>query len=174
VIDISSSFRKFLEFTGIIYRNYYGEILNVHWCSASPYGCGQEENPEIWTTNSWFPLHDNAPAHWSVLVKDFLAKNNVKKTGLVLVDFYLFARMNSALKGRNIFWCYWHHWECDGRTEKVSIQRFPGIFLIHSQMLAEVRSCTRTLSCRKFNWSGCAVLYFSEINRFREHFEAAT
>jgi len=25
----------------------------------------------------WFLLHDNAPAHRSVLVKDFLAKNNV-------------------------------------------------------------------------------------------------
>jgi hypothetical protein len=23
------------------------------------------------------PLNDNAPAHWSVLVKNFLAKNNV-------------------------------------------------------------------------------------------------
>jgi hypothetical protein len=28
-------------------------------------------------TNNWFPLHDNAPAHQSVSVKDFLAKNNV-------------------------------------------------------------------------------------------------
>jgi len=29
------------------------------------------------STNSWFLLHDNAPAHRSVLVKDFLLKNNV-------------------------------------------------------------------------------------------------
>ena len=28
-------------------------------------------------TNSWFLLHDNAPAHRSVLIKDFPAKNNV-------------------------------------------------------------------------------------------------
>ena len=28
-------------------------------------------------TNIWFLLHDNAPAHRSVLVKDFLAKNNL-------------------------------------------------------------------------------------------------
>ena len=33
--------------------------------------------PEKWRTNSWFLLHDNAPAHKSILVKDFLAKNNV-------------------------------------------------------------------------------------------------
>jgi len=32
---------------------------------------------EKWRTNSRFVLHDNAPAHRSVLVKDFLAKNNV-------------------------------------------------------------------------------------------------
>jgi hypothetical protein len=27
--------------------------------------------------NSWFLLLENAPAHQSVLIKDFLAKNNV-------------------------------------------------------------------------------------------------
>jgi hypothetical protein len=32
---------------------------------------------EKWRTNSWFLLHDSAPAHRSVLVNDFLAKNNV-------------------------------------------------------------------------------------------------
>ena len=32
---------------------------------------------EKWRTNSWFLLHDNAPAHRSVLVNDFLAKYNV-------------------------------------------------------------------------------------------------
>jgi hypothetical protein len=30
-----------------------------------------------WRTDSWFLLHDNPPAHRAVLVKDFLAKNNV-------------------------------------------------------------------------------------------------
>jgi hypothetical protein len=33
--------------------------------------------PEKGRTNSLFLLHDNAPAHRSVLVKDFLAKNHV-------------------------------------------------------------------------------------------------
>jgi hypothetical protein len=33
--------------------------------------------PENWRTNSWFPLHDNAPAHRSVLVTGFLKKNDV-------------------------------------------------------------------------------------------------
>jgi len=30
-----------------------------------------------WRTNSWFLFHDNALAHPSVLVKDFLGKNNI-------------------------------------------------------------------------------------------------
>jgi hypothetical protein len=33
--------------------------------------------PEKWRTKSWFLLHKNAPAHRSVLVKDFLVKYNV-------------------------------------------------------------------------------------------------
>jgi len=35
-----------------------------------------KKNPEIWRINSWLLLHDNAPAHRSVLVHDFLAENN--------------------------------------------------------------------------------------------------
>jgi len=52
--------------------------------------------------------HDNAPAHGSVLVKDFLAKNNLTTLErlppyspyLPPTDFYLFPRRKSALKGR--------------------------------------------------------------------------
>jgi hypothetical protein len=33
--------------------------------------------PEKWRKNIWLLLHDNASAHWPVLVKYFLAKNNV-------------------------------------------------------------------------------------------------
>ena len=37
----------------------------------------RRKRPDEWRTNIWFLLHDNAPTHLSVLVKDFLAKNNV-------------------------------------------------------------------------------------------------
>jgi hypothetical protein len=48
-------------------------IKNLHCLrDASTKKC-----PEKCRTNSGFHLHDNAPAHQSVLVKDFLAKNNV-------------------------------------------------------------------------------------------------
>jgi hypothetical protein len=57
-----------------------------------------------WSTSSWFPLHDNAPEHQSVEVKNFLAKNNVTilkyppySLDLAPVDFYMFPRLKSAL-----------------------------------------------------------------------------
>ena len=58
-------------------------------------------------TSAWFLLHDNAPAHWSVLVKDFLTNNNVtilqqlpQSPDLSPADFYLLPRLKSTLKGR--------------------------------------------------------------------------
>jgi len=64
------------------------------------------KRPEKWRTNSWFLLHDNAPAHRSVLVKDFLAKNSVSTLehptyypDLAAADFYLSPLLDSSLKG---------------------------------------------------------------------------
>jgi transposase len=66
--------------------------------------------PQKRRTNSCFLLHYNAPAHQSVLVKDFLAKNNVTtlehpplSPDLDPPDFYLFSQLKSALKGQ--FFC---------------------------------------------------------------------
>jgi len=58
------------------------------------------KRPKKWKANSSFLLHDHAPAHRSVLVKDFLAKNNLYYPNLVPADFYLFRRLKSALNGR--------------------------------------------------------------------------
>jgi len=65
------------------------------------------KRPEKLSTNSWFLSHNNAPAHRSVLVKDFLAENNVTilkhpphSPHLAPDDFYLFPRLISAFKVR--------------------------------------------------------------------------
>jgi len=57
--------------------------------------------------NQQFPLHDNAPAHRSDLVKYFSAKNNATTLAytpyspdLVQADFYLFPQLKSTPKGR--------------------------------------------------------------------------
>jgi hypothetical protein len=56
----------------------------------------RRKRPEKWRTNSLFLLHDNAPAHWSVLVNYFFAKKNMTtldhppySPGLVAADVYL-------------------------------------------------------------------------------------
>jgi hypothetical protein len=53
--------------------------------------------PKKWKTKSWFLLYDIAPGHLSVLVKDFLTKNNVKtleqppqSPDMSPAEFYLF------------------------------------------------------------------------------------
>jgi transposase len=53
-------------------------------------------------------LHDNALAHRSVFVKNFITKNNMTtlehplySPDLVPADFYLFPPLKSALKGRS-------------------------------------------------------------------------
>jgi hypothetical protein len=67
----------------------------------------RRKRPEKWRTNSWFPHHDNAPAHRSVLVNDFLSKNPgttlehpLCSPDLAGFNFYLFTGMKSALKVR--------------------------------------------------------------------------
>jgi hypothetical protein len=66
----------------------------------------RRKGPKRMEKQHWFLLHDNAPAHRSVLVKDFLAKNNVKtlqhtpySLNLAPADFYLFPQLKSASKG---------------------------------------------------------------------------
>ena len=61
---------------------------------------------EKWRTTSWFFLHDNAAAHRSVLVENFLARYNVTilayppySPDLATADVYLLGRLKSALKG---------------------------------------------------------------------------
>jgi len=65
------------------------------------------KNPEKWRTNIWFLLHDNAPAHRSVLAKDDLAKYNLTtlenpqhSPDLAAADFHLFPLTKWVLKGR--------------------------------------------------------------------------
>ena len=65
----------------------------------------RKEKLEKFKTKSWFPHHDNVPAHRSLLVKDFLAKYNVSaqehypySSARSPTDFYLFSRLKSAMK----------------------------------------------------------------------------
>jgi hypothetical protein len=64
--------------------------------------------PEKWRTDVWFLLHDNAPAHRSDLIKDFLVKYKVKTLEILHYSpdpaatiFYLFPRLKTTMKRRH-------------------------------------------------------------------------
>ena len=67
----------------------------------------QKKHPELWKNNSWLLHHDNAPVHSSLLVRNFLAKNNTAimpqppySPDLAPCDFVLFPILKRPMKGR--------------------------------------------------------------------------
>ena len=66
----------------------------------------RKKRPELWKNNSWILHHDNAPAHSSLLVRDFLAKTNTTvmpqppySPDLAPSDFFLFPKLKKPMKG---------------------------------------------------------------------------
>ena len=67
----------------------------------------RRESHEAWTNKTWMLHHNNAPAHASLLIREFLAKHETSvvpqapySPDLALADFFLFPKLKSALKGR--------------------------------------------------------------------------
>ena len=63
----------------------------------------RQKGPDLWKNKNWLFHHDNAPAHTSLLVREFLPKNNT----LVMPqppyspdDFFLFPKLRRPMKGR--------------------------------------------------------------------------
>ena len=67
----------------------------------------RKKRPNLWKNNSWLLHHDNAPAHSSLLVRNFLSKNNTVimpqppySPDLATCDFFLFPILKRPMKGR--------------------------------------------------------------------------
>ncbi|UYV65187.1 hypothetical protein LAZ67_3003503 [Cordylochernes scorpioides] len=67
----------------------------------------RQKRPDLWKNKNWLLNHDNAPAHTSLLVRDFLAKNNTLmmpqppySLDLAPCDFFLFPKLKRSMKGR--------------------------------------------------------------------------
>ena len=63
--------------------------------------------PEMWKKRDWLLHHDNAPAHTSLIVREFPTKNNMTTVphtayspDLAPCDFYVFPKMKLWLKGQ--------------------------------------------------------------------------
>ncbi|KAJ4450592.1 hypothetical protein ANN_02017 [Periplaneta americana] len=74
----------------------------------SPLGRSEKETSrKVGLENNWFLMHDNAPAHRAIIVKNFLARHNITaldhppySPDLSPPDYFLFPRLKSHLKGR--------------------------------------------------------------------------
>ena len=67
----------------------------------------RRKRPEAWTNKTWMLHHDNAPAHASLLIHEFLAKQDTivvpqppYSPDLAPADIFLFPKLKSTLKGR--------------------------------------------------------------------------
>jgi hypothetical protein len=67
-----------------------------------------KKTPQKMENNNWFLLHDNAPAHRSVVVKDLQTKNNVTtlehppySPDLPAADLYLSPQLKSGIEMRD-------------------------------------------------------------------------
>ena len=67
----------------------------------------RRKRPEAWANNTWMLHHDNAPAHVSLLIHEFLTKHEMTvvlqphhSPDLAPADFFLFPKLKSSLKGR--------------------------------------------------------------------------
>ncbi|UYV75875.1 hypothetical protein LAZ67_13001632 [Cordylochernes scorpioides] len=61
---------EFLPQGRTVNKEYYLQVMrNLHEAIY-------QKHPDLWKNKNWLLHHDNAPAHTSLLVRDFLAKNN--------------------------------------------------------------------------------------------------
>ena len=65
--------------------------------------------PDLWVNASWILHQDNAPAHRSFLVRDFLARHRITilehpaySPDLAPCDFWLFDKVKDAMRGRHL------------------------------------------------------------------------
>ena len=68
----------------------------------------RQKRPDLWKNKNWLLHPDNAPAHTSLLVRKFLAKNNTLMmpqppypADLAPCDFFLFPKLKRPMKGRH-------------------------------------------------------------------------
>lgn len=70
----------------------------------------RRKRPELWASGDWMLQHDNAPAHSSCLVQQFLAKHSIPKVphppyspDLAPCDFWLFPKLKYPMKGTRFY-----------------------------------------------------------------------
>ena len=135
----------FQKVSGIRWYNFKELLLCLKNCTVnillSFRDTLRRKGPHKWRTNSWFLLHNNAAAHRSDLVKDFVKQcdNTGASPILSWPDCSWFLSVPSTvinIEGSALLWCCWRNWECDGRAEKDFTKWLRGMFPTHLQKMA--------------------------------------
>jgi len=99
---------------GIVHHEYApdGQTINKEFCVEVLHRLRESvrrKRSEKWWDGDWILHHDNAPAHTSHLVQQFLAKHGTAQLqqppylpDLAPCDFFLFPRLKKVLKGGRI------------------------------------------------------------------------
>jgi transposase len=101
----------FLGYEGVVYHTFVprGQTVNKEYYMEelkSLREAVRKNRPDSWWEKKWMLHHDNAPAHASLLIREFLAKNEtmvVPQTpyslDLAPADSFLFPKLKYTLKG---------------------------------------------------------------------------
>lgn len=101
----------FYDYNGIVHKEFLppGKTVNKEYYKSVMIRLREairKKRPNLWRDQSWILHHDNAPAHASHLVSDFLAKNNTTvlaqppySPDLAPCDFFLFPKLKKSMKG---------------------------------------------------------------------------
>ena len=124
----------FFDFDGVVHyefatrgqpinKEYYVEVLKRLHVAV------RRKRPHFWSSGDWLLHHDNAPAHSSILVQQFLAKHKILQLrqppyspDIASCDFWMFPKLKMALKGK----------------------RFDDIKTIHSNATRELKAIPKT------------------------------
>ena len=102
----------FFDFNGIVHHEFLprGQTVNEEsylQVQRRLREAIRKKRPDLWKNHSWLLHHDNAPAHTSLLVREFLAQNNTVmmprppySPDMAPCGFFLFPKIKRTLKGR--------------------------------------------------------------------------
>lgn len=101
----------FFDYRGVVHHEYApeGQTVNKeYYCEVLRRlrDAVRRKRPDLWNSKKWQLHHDNAPAHSSHLIQQFLAKHGITQVrqapyspDLAPCDFWLFPKLKRPLKG---------------------------------------------------------------------------
>ena len=103
----------FFDFRGILHHEYAPESQTINKENYLEVlrrlrDAVRRKRPDMWTGKNWQLHHDNTPAYFAHVIKNFLAKNNTALVrqppytpDLAQCDFWLFSKLKTTLKRRD-------------------------------------------------------------------------